>query len=450
MKTIRSNLFFWLALGLLLSIFAAAAGAYRFAHLQTDRLLDAQMQHIGDRLVLDSIPTMGGSLADLATDETEPNTRGDPDEQLAFVIEIWDQNQVVFASHRSVHHRPIPLTQPIQAGFDQLDWAGHQYRSYSAIRGTRRVTIAEPIAERVKLSAEFSLRLLLPFLVLIPLILVAAWFAIDKGLAPLRQLSAALERRRPEEKGTFQSDTVGSDLAPLVQALNKYETRIQAAQDLQRAFVADAAHELRTPLTALSLQLELLEQGASADQASEFARVRGGVARSIHLTQQLLAMSRADAAGLKENSCDLDLNDLVKSVVAELEPLALAKQLRLRTALTAAGRVNGVADQLALLIRNLLHNAITYSGPNGAVQIETRQSQGVPELLIADQGPGIPLGERERVFDRFHRVPGSPGHGSGLGLSIVRRVANLHGAHIQLDTGANGHGLLVTVRFASA
>jgi signal transduction histidine kinase len=209
--------------------------------------------------------------------------------------------------------------------------------------------------------------------------------------------------------------------------------------------MADAAHELRTPLTAVSLQAELLARAESPSEAAEaLAELQQGIARSTKLVERLLTLARLDAASEREAVAAVDLSALLHRAVAERQVLARAQGLELRAEVEPAVTIDGHATQLQSLVDNLLDNALRYTPRGGRVTAALTPRRREVRLVVQDTGPGIPVHERARVFDRFYRVPGTEAPGSGLGLAIVRRVVQLHGGRIDIADAAGG-GAEITV-----
>jgi two-component system OmpR family sensor kinase len=242
------------------------------------------------------------------------------------------------------------------------------------------------------------------------------------------------------------------ELQPLAASLNALLARLDEALAAQRRFTADAAHELRTPLAALALQAEHAERASdAAGRAAAMADLKSGVARAARLVEQLLTMARLEPEALSRNFSRVDLVALANDAIVARAPIAEARRIDLGRTESAAVPVYGDPASLATLIANLLDNALRYTPEGGRVDVAVADDAGQAILSVIDTGPGIPIAARERVFERFHREipPGDETHaaGGGLGLSIVRRIAEAHGASISLGDGPNGNGLAVRVRF---
>jgi two-component system OmpR family sensor kinase len=244
----------------------------------------------------------------------------------------------------------------------------------------------------------------------------------------------------------------------LVQALNGLLQRLGETLAAQRTFIADAAHELRTPLTAVHLQAQLAERASSdGERVKALAELKSGLERATRLSEQLLTLARAEPGvdSSERAAQTIDLAPLAREVIEELAPLAAQRGIDLGLSEAAATPVSGDREALRTLLSNLVDNALRYTASGGRVDVATVQEGDRSALWVRDNGPGIAPAERERVFDRFYRGqpdgdPTARVRGSGLGLAIVKRVAERHGARIELGPGIDGAGLGVSVHFPAA
>jgi len=267
-----------------------------------------------------------------------------------------------------------------------------------------------------------------------------------------------VKTRRVNALDPLPDERLPDEVRPLVGALNDLLARLGAALDRERAFMADAAHELRTPLTALHLQMEALARaGNDAERADAMEKLSAGVQRATRLVEQMLSLARQEPRA-EPARVRVAFDDIARAVVAELVPLADAKHIDLGISSSQPVYVRGDPDALRTLLRNLVDNGVRYTPAHGRVDVSVERSvdssQNQPEgsgpravLRVVDDGPGIPPEERARVFDRFYRRPGTLPPGSGLGMAIVKAIADTHGATITLDSGSDGRGLAVTVSF---
>ncbi|MCY1290836.1 Swarming motility regulation sensor protein RssA [compost metagenome] len=293
-----------------------------------------------------------------------------------------------------------------------------------------------------------------PLLLLLPLLGWLVWMAVGRGLRPLREIAAEVRARDATTLAPLAVRQMPDEIAPLSAALNQLLARLSHAIDTQRAFVADAAHALRTPLAALQLQAQLVERaGSGAAREEAVMKLRQGLERLTHLVTQLLTLARQEPGAVTPPREPVELRALATGVVAELAQAALDRDIDLGVdgdADAAPAIVHGDADALRILLTNLLDNALAYipAGSRIDVQVARGRDGRSVELVVSDNGPGIPAGERERVFDRFYRLPEAPTGGSGLGLAIVAEIAQSHGARVALEDARPG--LRVRVAFPAA
>lgn len=296
---------------------------------------------------------------------------------------------------------------------------------------------------RKELAEHFIQTLLSPLLFGLPLLGGWIWFATRRGLAPLDEIAVELGTRAPERLDPVVPATAPREIRPLLEALNKLFERVGHTLDNERKFTADAAHELRTPLAAITAQAQVaLRARDAAERDHAIDQLATSARRASHLVEQLLTLARLDpAAGLPMGMVSLD--ELAVASCAEHGAAALEKNITLE--LDAPAPVSLMANEamLRILLRNLLDNAVRYTPAGGKVWVGVTANT----LTISDNGPGIPAGQREEALRRLHRLAGQDIEGSGLGLSIVARIAELHGASLELADGIGQPGLAVRVTF---
>ena len=365
------------------------------------------------------------------------------EDDLEFIGQVWSENgKLVYSSHRD-----YDLPQPGSIGLLTVVWDQERFRVYAISRNGRKVQVAQSLELREEALRGVTSRLLAPLAPVLLLLGIATWITVGRGLRPLAALRDEVVRRNPASLTPIALEHAPEEVRPLVGSLNDLLARLGDALDSQRRFTADAAHELRTPLTGVKLQFQLLERAQSAeDRQRAIDQLKDGIDRAIRLVQQLLTLARLEPEAIAAAPARVDLAALVARVVEDFHAHARAKDLRLSLLRADPAVVVGDEDQLRTLLNNLVDNAIRYTPEAGAVSVDLHTHAGEAVLEVADTGPGIPVEDRQRVFDRFYRVEGSGAPGSGLGLSIVQRVATAHSAQVELDDGP-GRGLLVRVRF---
>lgn len=311
-----------------------------------------------------------------------------------------------------------------------------------------RVKVAQTQHRREKLTEKILLSVLAPQLALIVIVILVVSLGVNRSLRPLSAMTRALQAQTHQRISPVPDAGAPREVRPLVQAINDLLQRLDEALASQRKFIANAAHQLRTPLTAIRLNLDRLRTAESPlDQREAEAHLRTSVERAIRLSRQLLTLARAEPEGLRQTPLEpLDLVELAREEGMEWVPVALDAGVELSLeAPEQAVRIQGHATLLREAVSNLIDNALKYGARPGRIVVQV-QALPLPALTILDDGPGIDPEVGERIFERFFRND-EGGEGSGLGLSIVREIAALHGATVQLGTGLEGRGLSVGLHF---
>ncbi len=287
----------------------------------------------------------------------------------------------------------------------------------------------------------------LPLLIGLPLLAVLVGWAVRRGLRPLESLTRALSAREPGSHEPVVLQDAPLELQPVLAALNGQLARLEDALERERRFSADVAHELRTPLASVMINLEsAMAMTDPAEANATLANAQHGIAGLARRIEQLLALARLEAGAASGQRSRIDLIAVAMTVIEELAPVIAESDVELSFApLTPAVIVQGYEAALAALLRNLLENALRHLPAGGQVQLSIGQVGRDAIVEVIDDGPGIPAERRAAVFARFHREASSRGDGYGLGLSIVQRAAQLHGASIELLDSPHGTGLRVRV-----
>jgi two-component system sensor histidine kinase TctE len=309
-----------------------------------------------------------------------------------------------------------------------------------------RVLVAETTVKRKRTARDILVSTLVPEILLAFATIAIVWFGVKRGLGPLARLSEEIKARSPGDLRPVDAAGTPEEARPLVGALNGLLGELAQASRQQQRFLANAAHQLRTPLAGLRAHTELaLAEPVPGAVRAELEQVHQATIRTARLANQLLALARAEP-GARGDAQPVSLRSLVEAEADSWVHQALAREVDLGFELEAAS-VHGDALLLREALANLVHNAIEYSPHGGRVTVRTGLRGSQPFVEVEDDGPGIPVAERERVLERFYRVPGTPGTGSGLGLAIVREIAAGHGATIAITEGTAGKGCRVAITF---
>ena len=437
LRSLRTRLLVYLLAAIALVAAVQATTAYRTALAEADTLFDYHMQQTAVSLRA-GLPFQPGA-----------DMREHDEENFEFVVQIWaaDGRQL----YRSTRRAGLPERAVL--GYSNVPARDTIYRVYSLQVPGGVIQVAQDMEVRRAMARTLALRTAAPVAALVPLLMAVAWWVVGSTLVPLRRLREQLAQRRADDLAPVGEGPLPEEIRPLVHELNLLFDRLRLAFEAQKSFVADAAHELRSPLAALKLQLQGLARAPDEESRQRaVARLDAGVDRATHLVDQLLALARqqdGESAGVRP----LVPADVVKLALADAAPAAQERGIDLGLVCADAMAVPGDAEALRVLLRNLLDNALKYTPAGGRIDVAVERELGELGALclrVEDSGPGIPEAERDRVLDRFYRVPGTEGAGSGLGLAIVKAIADARGATLSLGRSERLGGLRVELRLPVA
>ena len=375
-----------------------------------------------------------------------PALEGDDEESRVIIQHLADGSQALANGDETL---PLPLPATLVDGLATVDVGGEAFRVlvHSTSRG-ERIAVAQEVGARDKDARESAWRSLLPFLILFPVLLLVVGDLVRKLFRPIASVAAEIDRRGEQLLHPIDEQHLPAEVRPFVVAINRLLARVAQAMDGQRRFVADAAHELRSPMTALSLQAERL--AACSLQVSARERLLPlcqGIERSRQLIDQLLSL-----AAVSRPQARIGVHAVYRRVLEDLLPLAEQKHLDIGVEGSADVQLLINPMDLFTLIKNLVDNAIRYTPAGGTIDLCLAQTDTGVCLQVKDSGPGISVEEHDRVFDPFYRTLGSGETGSGLGLSIVRAIAERVGARVALGftDETSRRGLCVSLWFPCA
>jgi two-component system OmpR family sensor kinase len=431
--SLRGRLLWFLLAAITMAALAQAMIAYRSALHDADQIFDYHMQQMALAL---------RSGAPLANTHNSPSADPGNDDM---VVQVWTPDGIqVF---RSISRAELP--QRAVLGFSNVKAKGTVYRVFSVQTSNQTVQIAQDMAVRKRMAGALALRTVGPIALMAPMLMLVVWWVVSGSLAPVARVRRQVASRQADDLSPVSEADLPDEVKPLVHELNLLFGRVRTAFDAQQHFVADAAHELRSPLAALKLQVLSLDRAEDAEARKvAVGRLTAGIERATRLVEQLLVLARQEAAEPKLEP--VDLAELAKRTLGDMVNAAQLREIDLGMHEATGEIIQGQADALRVLLRNLVDNAVKYTPAGGTVDVSVRHTDKGAELVVEDSGPGISPEERERVFSRFYRVPGSTATGSGLGLAIIKAIAERHGATLALDTSERLGGLLVRVTFPGA
>jgi two-component system sensor histidine kinase QseC len=419
---------------------------YRRAVHEVDELVDAQLAQYA-RVML--------ALTYIGSDEQVelPVIKGHA-YQSRLLFQLWEKEsekpRLILSSVGAPQAWPPDV---MRDGYSIARIGGRSWRCFAARDEDKEHTIwtGLDLSVRDELARDIAFNNLKPYAFGLPILAFLLIVTIQRGLIPLRRMDAELGNRSPERLDPLSENEAPSELLPLIRTMNNLFGRVSRTLDNERRFTSDAAHELRTPLAALRMQLQVAQRTQDeGEKQAAVAKALRGAERMTHLVGQLLALARLESANATGCADVFDLSALTEDAIRELAPAAADKPCRLEHDIAPELMIHGNPDLLAVLLRNLLDNALRYSATGGRIEVRLMHEAGSNVLRVADDGSGVAVEDREKLGARFQRFSSQAVEGVGLGLSIVRRVAELHGASVAFSDGLDDRGLCVEVRFPDA
>ena len=305
---------------------------------------------------------------------------------------------------------PDSRLSPRDEGFANVVVDGREWRVFSAWDAAHRyvVQVGERLEARNEIVAKIAKNLLVPLAIALPAIALLIWLGIRRAMKPLRLLNRQVNDRAPDNLAPVTIGNAPAEVAPLVDSLNRLFERVQASIENERRFTADAAHELRTPLAALRAQAQVA--GGSTDDAERrraLDKVLAGCDRASHLVAQLLTLARLEPNDFHAERASCDLRSVLQHTIAELAPTAFEKGIELELEDGPSATIRGDARLLDVLFRNLIDNAVRYSPPRSRVRMRIDKNRHDVSVVVTDEGPGIPVAEREKLWATLSPSGGS-------------------------------------------
>lgn len=361
-------------------------------------------------------------------------------------FQVWEHGEKLRLHSSNAPNERFSAT---ATGFSNVVLSGVEWRVFSAwTRGQEHlVQVAERDDSRSDITHTMTLNLLVPLLTALPLLGMLVWLIVEKSLRPLAGIGNELAGRKASSLEPLQPQGAPREIMPLVNNLNALFARVGRLIEHERRFTADAAHELRTPLAALMTQAQVAHAATGeAERNRALDNVITGCGRAARIIDQMLTLARLepeDAVGQRQV---FDLRTLAQNLVADIAPSAMQRGVDIELGECEEIPVLGNHDLIWVALRNLVDNAVRYSDKGSRVRVEIAQAGNGTLVRIIDQGPGLTAEDRKKVGQRFYRVLGNTASGSGLGLSITRRIAELHGGTLELTENIGDKGLTAAIR----
>ena len=454
------NLTFW---ALVMTLIPALVVYYEAAH-EVEEIFDANLAQssrvLHGVITRQSIHNKQQILNSLnLKDTTGPTYSHEYERKLAF--QIWDKDSLIISSPFA----PITKLSDLKEGFTTAEIEGDQWRTFTLYSKSDNwwLVVAEETEVRQELVNEIAQSNIIPIAIFVPLLIVLVWFITKRGLNPLNTLSQTVKQRHYRNLEKLEDDKAPLEVNELLLELNNLFDRLDEAHQRERRFVGDAAHELRTPLASLlihaenaiddslidpDLSQELKEQSQAELQTSLYS-MKKGISRMTHLVNQLLALSRTEGQIDKTQFEVLDIRKLCHQAISfEENKFAQKQQSFISDLSNESVDLKANAPLMQSLLRNIIDNAVRYTPDQGKIKLtcyhDERKHNAI--ICISDSGPGVEAELRSRIKERFYRVVGSGQQGSGLGLSIVDKIVQIHNGTWQLEESEWG-GLAIRFEF---
>lgn len=429
MISLRKVALIWTTILIAIVATAAVLATRHVAIVEVNKLLDNELQQIAINA--------GGGLSEAAQaplQETEIENR--------VAVQTWTDAGVL------VHESPATdrLPRLTKLGFADIEFGGNSWRVFTASDGQLFAQVAQRWSARMEIANHAAAAAAVPLLAALPMAWIAVIFGIDRLLQRLAGFSSALALRSVEAKEPIIPGRMPDEFLPIIRAINNLIDRHQLAVEQQRQFVSEAAHELRTPLAALQIQIDNLRfQPDIVARAEVLNELSGGIRRASAMVGQLLRMARLDDPSFHTRETDVDLKELMLSVVSEFVLASAKCGVELGMTFDENFHVKVPDADIRLLFTNLIDNAIRYTAPGGNVDVFIKQASSDISVKIMDSGIGIPETALPRIFDRFYRAAPADIEGTGLGLAIARKIAERNNFKLIIANRRDRRGVLAQV-----
>ena len=445
--TLQRRLILWVLVIAPLAWLLTTAATYWQARHEINELYDTDMVRLAQQIhfLLPALNNQPVTLPDLEHPGPEPGQGDQGDAALGdLAVSAWRPDGTSLLGNEDGLVLPYD---PKAEGFTTVPLNGEDWRIYYLQDPIHNwhIAIGQRLGERAEMVSTFMLGQAALWLIGLPILLLALLWAVRQALHPVRQLSQAIARRNPDDATPLRAEGTPAELHPLVNAINHLITRVSNALEHERRLTADAAHELRTPLAAMRAQWEVATRATDAhERRAADAKVQAGIGRMERLIAQLLAMARLENKTSPTFTDTVDWHRVIEHAINDSLSLSAEKNIDIDVLWPGKDQLplplTGDENLLTLLLRNLVDNAVRYSPANTCVSVHFEPTR----IRVVDQGKGVPENMLARLGDRFFRVTGQEQPGSGLGLSIARHIAQLHGLQLHFQNTANG-GLVATL-----
>ena len=445
-RSLRLRLSVFFSLFMVTAWLAAALFAWHACRESIDEFFDSQQMLTARLLASAGLSPSGGDMPRIKDmlPGVDKHAFGDvEDEAIGFAVFSPEGRPL---QSDGINGRRF-VFEPVRRGFVDAPLQGdaEPWRTLwmNSTDGRYVIAVGQELDYRADMASDMLEEQIMPWLLLLPVLLAGLFILLTRELAPLRAMASALRERRPEESTPLDTGRLPSEVLPMAESLNGFFARTEAMLERERAFISDAAHELRTPLAGLRIQAQVAAQNGIDESARKeaLAFLRQGIDRCSRLMEQILALSRLEAQGLAGRSsmtlASVGWAALLEELLPLYRPRLEARRLRLESQISSLNAsVEGNPALLSMLLRNILENASAYTPEGGLIRLTLEHDS----LTVQNDCPPLPEEYAARLGERFFRPPGQEKTGSGLGLSIMTRIAALHGFRLEKGMRKNAPG----------
>jgi two-component system, OmpR family, sensor kinase len=425
MTSLRRSVLIWASVLIAIIATASVIATWHVAIVEVNKLLDNELQQIAINA--------GQGLSEAAYDALK---RTEIENRVA--VQLWGE------SGELIHKSPGTETLPRSSvtGFSDVVVAGNAWRVYTGSDGHRFAQVAQRKSARMEIADHAAAAAAVPLLAALPIAWIAAIFGLNSLIQRVAGFANVLALRGVESKEPVVADEMPREFLPVVGAINGLIERHQQAIEQQKQFVSEAAHELRTPLAALQIQVDNLRNQPNAESVRELG---DGIRRATAMVAQLLRLARLDAPDLPGEGGNIDLKELMLSIVSDFVPMSTRDGVDLAVAAKESILIKASDAEVRLLLANLIENAIRYTPRGGTVEVSIARECANARVEIRDSGIGIPQDALPRIFDRFYRAAPLDIEGTGLGLAIASKIAERNRFGLSVSNRTDGKGVLAHV-----
>ncbi|MCG7902630.1 hypothetical protein A3195_12200 [Candidatus Thiodiazotropha endoloripes] len=361
------------------------------------------------------------------------------------LLQVWsDDNKLVIQGPGTPGY---VLTSSVDDGYSDSEFDGEGWRVYTLniTQHNYRIHVARGHAVSEALVSSFVQDVVKPLLIVLPLSGML-WFIIQQGFRPLRSVSRLIGERDYDYLNPVTAEHIPEEVADLVDELNALLKRLKVSIERNNRFTADVAHELRTPIAGMLVQMQSSVTGRTdAEREKGLTQINKGLNHLNHVVNQLLILASIEPEKIRMQFEVFDLISVAEDVLSDISPMALSKRVEMELIADDQIELNGNREMIAIMLSNLVTNAMKFTPSGNKISVSIKTHYKGVKLAVEDSGPGIPDDKKKWVFERLNRLPGETESGSGLGLSIVKEICELHQGNINLQDRKDETGLIVNL-----